>query len=139
MLKIRPEQMEVFREAAEASFIRRVAQYLREHHSSVAVQLLSGVTTIEQIPEKTLFEIVKNGIARARGYRMSWESELSAFVVLMVVTAPNFDDHPLIRRILMDEKIDPNSRIDQLWEKTSEQNWEAVKQKYDAGAWKLKI
>src|SRR5262249_29538881 len=138
MLKIRPEHMAVFHEAAEASFLRRVVQYLRERHSSVAVQLPSGITTVELIPEETLFELVENGIKRARRDGMSWESALSAFVVLMFVTAPNFDDHPLIRRVMKDDKIDANARIDHLWESTTEQNWEAVKQRYDTAAWRLK-
>jgi hypothetical protein len=82
--------------------------------------------------------MVRNGIARARRYGMNWESSLTAFVVLMFVAAPNFDEHPLIQRILRDDGAAPNERIDRLWEKTSEANWKTVEQDYDASAWSIK-
>jgi hypothetical protein len=139
MLNIRSEQLEVFNPTAERAFQRRVVEYLRENHAGVAVQFPDGVTTVVKIPEDKLSEIVRIGLERARNYGMTWESSLCAFVVLMFVAAPNFDEHPLIERVLKDESVEPDSRIDQLWERTSEQNWEAVKQKYDAKTWHLKL
>jgi hypothetical protein len=135
MLKIRPEQMEVFQPAAEAAFVRRVVEHLREHNSDAVIHLPNEVALVKQISEETLYAMARNGIARAREYGMEWESSVTVFFVVMVVTAPNFDSHPLIQRILKDENVDPNCRIDQLWERTSEENWEAVKKNYDPQAW----
>jgi hypothetical protein len=56
----------------------------------------------------------------------------------MFVTAPNFDDHPLLKRALLDNDTDPNSRLEKLIQDSTEQNWEAVRQAYDASAWGLK-
>jgi hypothetical protein len=137
MLKIRQQQFEIFQPVAEAAFVRRLSEYLKIKHAGVAVQLPKGITTVEQLPEKLLHEMVQNGIARGRAYGMRWRSTLSAFVTLLFVTAPNFDSHPLIERVLKDESTPPDNRIDQLWDRTTEQNWEAVKQNYDAGAWKI--
>lgn len=135
MLKIRNEQMEIFQPVAEAAFIRRVSDYLREYHSHVAVQLSDGVTIIDQIPESKLHQLIQNGAARARNYGLTTESALVSFIVVMFTTAPNFDNHPLIQRLLKDEKFAPDDRIDRLWHHISEQNWEKVKADYDAATW----
>ena len=135
MLKIRREQFEVFQPVAEAAFVRRVAEHLRASHADAVVQLPNEVILVKQIADERLRRLAKDAIARARGYGMDWESTVTAFVVLMFVAAPNFDKHPLIQRILKDERVPANSRIDQLWERTTEENWEAVRKNYDPAAW----
>ena len=135
MLKIRAEQFDAFKDVAEAAFVRRVAGHLRHKHGDALVQLPNQVCTVKQLPEDILIDMVRKGIARARGYDVIWESTLTAFVAIMFVAAPNFDEHPLIQRVLKDDAIPPESRIDQLWDRTTDQNWEAVAQNYDVDAW----
>ena len=135
MLQIRPEQLEVFQPVAETAFLRRVVEHLREHNAESVIQLPNEVALVRQLSDEKLFAMARTGIARAREYGMDWESSLTAFFVVMVVAAPNFDKHPLILRILKDENVDPNARIDQLWERTTDDNWEAVKKNYDSHAW----
>jgi hypothetical protein len=137
LLKVRKEQIEAFKPQAEASFVSKVVDYLRENHADVLVQFPEEASPVKEISEERLREMARNGIARARAYGMTWESSITAFVVLMFVIAPNFDDHPLIHRVLSDEKVGPNSRIDQLWERTSEENWKVAKQDYNRSAWRL--
>jgi hypothetical protein len=138
MLKIRPENLRAFQPQAEAAAADRIAEHIRKEHADCVVDLPGGVFTVRQIPDEQLREMVRNGIARARRHGMSTEASLASFVVLMFVVAPNFDDHPLIERVLKDEAAPPDSRIALLWERTSEQNWDAAKENYDAGAWNLK-
>ena len=135
MLKIRREQFEVFQPVAEAAFVRRVAEHLRDSHADAVVQFPNEVVLVKQITDERLLGLAKDAITRARGYGLDWESAVTAFVVLMFVAAPNFDKHPLIQRVLKDERVDANSRIDQLWERTTEENWEAVRKNYDPTAW----
>lgn len=135
MLIIRPEQFEVFQPVAEAAFVRRIVELLREDHSDVVIQFPNEVVLVKQLSDERLYSMVRVGIARAREYGMDWESSVTAFVVLMIVAAPNFDKHPLVQRVLKDERVEANSRIDQLWERTSEENWEAVRKNYDPAAW----
>jgi hypothetical protein len=139
MLRIRQAQIKVFQPQAEAGFVSRMTEYLREHHRDVVVKLPSGDILVREISDERLRKMVENAIARARGYAMNWESSLGAFVVLMFVTAPNFDRHPLIHRVMSDENIAPDSRIGQLWERTTDENWKAVKKSYDANAWDLEL
>lgn len=136
MLKIRADQVAVFQPVAEAAFVRRVVEHLREHHAEVVVQLPNEVMLVKQISDERLSGLAGAGIGRARAYGMDWESAVTAFVVLMFVAAPNFDAHPLIGRILKDERVPANSRIDRLWERTSDENWEAARKNYDVAAWR---
>lgn len=135
MLTIRREQFEVFHHVAETAFVRRVGEHLRENIADAVIQLPNEVILVKQISDERLYRMVRHGIARARDYGMDWESSVTAFVVLMFVAAPNFDKHPLIERVLRDERVEANSRVDQLWERTSEDNWEAIRKNYDSTAW----
>lgn len=135
MLKIRPEQMQAFQPSAEASFERRVVEYIKTHQAEVVVQLTTGTFTVSQIADATLTEMVRRGIKRARAYGMTWQSTITSFVVLMFVMAPNFDAHPLIKRVLSDESIKPDLRIEQLWERTKDPNWRAAEQMYNPNTW----
>ena len=138
MLKIRPEQSEAFQPVAEAAFVAEVVDYLRKTRPQEVVRLPGGPTTTAEIPDEILSSMVRDGIARARQYGITWRSTLAGFVSLMFISAPNFDDHPLLKRALLDNETDPNSRLDKLIQDSTEQNWEAVRQAYDASAWGLK-
>lgn len=135
MLIIRAEQFEVFQPVAESAFVRRIAEHLREHHANAVVQFPNEVILVKQITDERLRGMVEHAVTRARLYGMDWESAVTAFAVLMFVVAPNFDKHPLIQRVLKDERTPANSRIDQLWERTSDENWEAARKNYDPTAW----
>jgi hypothetical protein len=137
MLKIRPEQFAVFQPIAERAFVRRVVEHLRENHPDVVVQFPNQVMLVKQISDEQFYTLVRRGIARARTLDMDWESAITAFIVLLFVAAPNFDQHPLIQRVLKDERVSANLRIEQLWERTSEENWEAVRKNYDVKAWDI--
>jgi hypothetical protein len=137
MLKIRPEQIAVFQPVAEAAFISRVVEYLRQELAETIVQLPSGTTTLKELPLETLTAMVEHGITRARSYGLSWESSLATFVAFMFIVAPNFDSHPLIQRVLKDPEVAPEARLEQLWQKTTEENWQAAKHHYDPQAWNL--
>lgn len=130
--------MKAFQPVADELFVKRLAAQLREKHAQAAVLLPSSITTVKKLPEETLLELVRNAVARAREYGFRTESGLAAFVVIMFEAAPNFDAHPLIRRVLKDAETTPDARLERILEETSEENWEAVKQNYDAGAWGLK-
>lgn len=135
MIVIRPQQIAVFQAAAEAAFERRVVAYLRERHADVSVQLPAGAFAVKEIPQEDLRGMVRGGLERARGYGITWQSTLIGFVVLMFMTAPNFDRHPLVRFILKDESVPADLRVAEFWERTTEQNWAAVRQSYDADSW----
>lgn len=124
-MQIRAEQLEAFRPRADELLAARVVEHLRENHPE----------EVGRLPDDVLAEMVSNGLARARRYGLTLESSLTAFVVLMFVVAPNFDEHPLIRHVLTDESEPPDRRVDALAERISEANWEEAERRYDPGAW----
>jgi len=138
MLKIRPEQVEVFQPVAEAAFVAKVVDYLKKTLPDEVVRLPDGPARVAELTDEILSNMVRGGIARAREYGITWCSTLAAFVALMFISAPNFDDHPLLKRSLLDNETDPNGRMDKLIKNSTEQNWEAARQSYDANAWGLK-
>jgi hypothetical protein len=135
MLKIRPEQYEVFKPIAEEVFVQDVVEYLRNGYGQRRVQLPDGSYTIDSLPVARLNSMVKGGFARARQCGLTGKSALIAYVVLMFLTAPNFDKHPLIQHVLTDNSIPPDARLAELWQRTTDQNWVAVRRSYDPGAW----
>jgi non-ribosomal peptide synthetase component F len=134
-LQIRSEQMKAFQPVADANFVKRLVAQLRDEHAETAVVLSDRASTVEKLPDEVLRELVAAGIARARTYGLSHESALAAFVAIMFEAAPNFDRHPLIQRLLNDEKTPPDARIDLLLEEATEENWQAVKKSYDPRSW----
>lgn len=138
MLKIRPEQMDVFRAVADEAFVKRLAEHLRTKYATVGVLLPTGVVTVGQIPDEMLRAMVRGGVARARGHGLSYESTLAAFLAIMIEAAPNFDEHPRVRQVLADESVPPNSRLDQLLDQAVlDESWAEIKQNYNAAAWTL--
>jgi hypothetical protein len=135
MLTIRSDQVQAFGSVADALFVDRVLQYLQEHHADARIELEEGPAIVQELPDEMLREFIRNGIERARAFGLTHESALAAFVVLQFETAPNFDEHPLLHRALADDRVDANQRIDRLMEKATEENWKAVKESYDSGAW----
>lgn len=135
MLKIFPEQMKAFSAVADELLLRRVVDHLREKYADTVVQLPSDLLIVSKIGEDELKTMVGTGISRARGYGLSHESTLAAFVALMFEAAPNFDEYPLMQQILHDENTPANSRIDLLLSQASDEDWEAIKGTYRVGAW----
>lgn len=137
MLKIRAEQMKAFQDAADTAFIKKLATHLREKHGDTGVQLPSGTFLVFELPAETLETMIRTGIERAREYGFASEADLAGFVALMVETAPNFDNHPLLRRGLQDERVKLEERLQALLQHATEANWQVVKEEYDPSAWKV--
>jgi hypothetical protein len=135
MLRLRSEQLQVFQHVAEANFVNHITDHLTAKHAAVVVRLPHQTATIKELPTEVLRGLVRKGIARARTYGLTWESTVGSFVVVRFVAAPNFDKHPLIRRVLQDERVPADLRINQLWRRTTPKTWAKVHERYDPAAW----
>lgn len=125
MIRIRPEHLAAFQPNADAAFVDRLAEHLRTEHGPL----------VEGLPDRLLEEMVRSGLVRARRYGLTWESSLTAFVALMFEVAPNFDEHPPVRRVLLDARVPPDARIEALAGRVSAEEWEEAGRRYDADAW----
>lgn len=135
MLIIRPEQMKAFRHVALAALVRRIGEHLRTLHGKTIVHFPDHTTTLEEIPDTLLNKMIRDSLDLAGEYGIDQESSLTTFVTLRFVHAPNFDEHPLIRRVLIDDSIKPNARIEALWTRTKRRNWKMIEQNYDPQDW----
>lgn len=125
MLIIRKRQMEVFKKAGEKNFVAELAQTVRENHAEA----------VEDSSDEELKEYVRVGIARARGHGLVSEEAITAFVRLMFDIAPNFDEQTNIARMLKDERVEPDDRIELVLEAASEEDWAEAESLYDENAW----
>lgn len=115
----------------------RVMDYLKENHAEEAIQLPTGKSTVSELSDETLREMVRGGIGRGKNYGIEWKSTLLSFVVLLFIVAPNFDRHPKARKFFREtEKIDDEALEDFLDEMTDE-DYEAIEKRYYVPAWNL--
>lgn len=135
-LSIRAEQMTVIEAVAQENFVRRIAAHLLAEYPKAVVSLPDDEkSTVDELPEETLHDLIRVGIERARGHELTFESAIAAFVAVMFEVAPNFDTHRLSQVLLNDEEIEPNARLDELLNVLNEKNWEAIREDYDPKAW----
>ena len=118
MLKIRKEQRDVFQQQAEIKFVDYVVKQLRNNYAEA----------VKDVPEDKLYKRVEYGIQRAREYGFTWKNNLSTYVTLMFVIAPDFDRSPAFRRYLTAENVPPNERMDVLLRETTQADWRNARQ-----------
>lgn len=137
MFKIKSEQIRLFQPDAEEAFVARVMDYLRENHGEETVQLPNEKTTVGKISDQTLREMVGGGIRRGREYRIEWKSTLLSFVVLLFISAPNFDEHPKVSSFFVGAETVDDAAMESLTDEMTDDDWVTVEKNYDAGAWNL--
>jgi len=129
MLKIRKEQIDAFLPKTDEETVDFIVAHLGEESPSL----------IERLPQESLREMVGNGMARARGHGLGRLEDLTAFVSIMFEIAPDFDEHAELRRVLRDETVPADERMDRLFNSELDDAWEEVVRYRDpearAGAW----
>jgi hypothetical protein len=122
--------MRIFQDSVEQRFVERTVQHIKE------AQTLDA----EGIDDASLKEMVKYGIDRARAHNLTWESSITGFVYLMFTVAPDFDERPAFRKILDDLPVeDENRRMEALFERIGEVEWEEARLQGDRGAWSARV
>jgi len=79
---------------------------------------------VHAISDEELLRRVSLGIARAESHGLTWDASITAFVAMMFEVAPTFDEQPAIARVLKDESLPADQRIDALWERTTDEDWD---------------
>jgi len=111
--------------AGEEAFVERVIRHLLIFHRA----------TVEPLPEGELRRRVVHGIERGRSHGLTWEYSLTIFVANMLERCPDFDEHPAIRRVLEDESLQPDERMDALLERVPKEAWDEVVAQCDEDAY----
>ena len=86
-MRIRQEQMQVFKDHAQSAFVREVSLHLRTNFPdelAVLGVLAHGTEAL-----------VRQGIAKANGYRIEARHDVMKYIELMVILGPQFDADPM--------------------------------------------
>ena len=103
----------------------RLLAHLRERHAA----LVGGIV------DDALLRRVRVGVRRAGVHGIDWDASIAAYLVLMLRTAPNFDEHRTMRAILAYERLAPNLRVEAVVRLATEEDWREVEALRDDGAW----
>lgn len=130
--------MAIIESETQERFVRRIAAHLLAEYSTAKVILPDGRNfTVNTLPKETLLELVRIGISRARTFKMTFESSISAFTALMFEISPNFYTNRICQVVFSDDQIQPNDQIELLVNTLTEKNILSMQENYDPAAWKL--
>jgi hypothetical protein len=110
-------QVDVFEHQANAAFAEEVAVVLLREYPG-AVRGLSG---------ELLRRRIRYGIARARDRGLCAREIVAAYVTLMFVVTPGFDEVPLVAARLDEHQGAPDQAVARLLWLTSDDEWAAVR------------
>lgn len=79
---------------------------------------------IRGIPPAVLRRRIAHGVAKGRSYGLTWEYSLTVFVSHMIGINPAFDEHPAVQRVLHDPDLEPDKRVDALYVRVTDDEWE---------------
>lgn len=147
MLTIRDKQKKAFQPVSEAIFLNKLQELLLQHFSEVIIYLPNTEMKISDIPKKSLRELIKKGVKKARHYNLKMESSIGNFVVLMFVIAPNFDEYPTIQNLLINKMSDldnqsissNDNRITIINNRITEKEWFEARRAYNKNYWVCRI
>lgn len=129
--------MNAFQVVADAAFMARVADFLRLSLAATTVRLPVGEAVLGELDDVSLRQMIAASVERARGYGLKSEAALASFAAIAFLIAPNFDEHPLLRRTLVNSEIDPDKRLAELAANATEENWRAARAAARSEAWGL--
>lgn len=125
LLLLRDAQLKACAEAIDRDLVKVIYWHLRNHHAK-AVQYL----------DKAVLEgRIHFSITKARRYALGSVADLAGFTALMFELAPNFDEHPSFRSVLMDPAVPPEGKMRRLSQVISDREWNEALSLYDRSFW----
>jgi len=103
-MQLRPDQEDVFRYAAQVSFRKRVATYLRKHLPQHTVGL----------PDEELTGMILDWQTRAAAYGVVTERAMAKWCLLSMMVGPAFHNEPEVAAYLRQAEPPPSVKIDTL-------------------------
>ncbi len=91
---------------------------------------------VNEYDDDSLRKMVRVAINKSNRYGFTTANDQSAFVSIMFEIAPNFDDQPEIRAVLLEDKLPTSMRLEKLWsDAIPDDIWEQSRDRYDEAAW----
>lgn len=99
-----------------------------------SIRLANGAR-VTGYDDEELTSMVKIGIARARSHGLTKAEVIAAFVAVMFEVAPRFDEQGEISEVLNDERLSPEVRFFQIFDRVQDAAWIEASKKYDDSFW----
>jgi hypothetical protein len=80
---------------------------------------------VSELSDSEILSRIESGIERARAHDLNGGA-IVAFVTLMFTVAPDFDQHPKVRKVLSESALSPAARMQRIFERTTEDDWEQI-------------
>ena len=126
MLVIRQEQINQMVKGTDEEFVEYVTRHMKSE----------GHEIIEERDEETLRTMVRGGIRRSESHGFSRPEDIVGFVSIMFKISPNFDEEEEIQRILDNENLTPEARLEFVWsEAVPAEVWEEAEKNADEDSW----
>jgi hypothetical protein len=103
-----------------------LAEHIAGHLSEEQPETLAGLSDAE------IDRRVRLGLARARAQGFTDPEPATAFVALMFLVAPGFDQQPAIAAAIRSARGTPAERLRTMFSQTQEQDWDEAA---DLGSW----
>ena len=124
-LVVREAQRQALAASTRARFVSDTAEWLRAKHGPAVADLDTA----------TLVARVDAAVRRASRYGLSRRLDVRNFVTLAFLVAPDFDQRPVIREILMDAHLENERRIDALLGRVSASEWQEARRSARPTGW----
>jgi hypothetical protein len=124
-MHIASRQLTRLADDAQRRFEAHVRAWLLAHHADAVLVGPEGPVRVGELPADTLAQAVAASVARGRARGLTWASNLTAYVVLRVLVAPDFDEAPRIAARLGGAAADV--RFDEIVHGFTDADWDAVR------------
>lgn len=125
LIQLRQSQLSACSEAIDRDLVKVIYWHLRNHHAK----------SVQFIGKETLETRIQFSIRKARKYSLGTISDLAGFTALMFELAPNFDEHPSFKRVLLDGSIPPEVKMRRLSQVITDREWDEAVRLYDRTFW----
>jgi hypothetical protein len=125
LLTLRDTQLSACAEAIDRDLVKIIYWHLRNYHAR----------SVQHLGKHLLERRIQFSVLRARQYQLTSVSDLAGYTALMFELAPNFDEHPSFRKVLIDPGLAPDAKMKRLSQVITDREWDEALQRYDRNFW----
>lgn len=135
MVLIRLEQMKALQRGAILDLARMLGADLREKLDGLLVVLQDRAVRLSELEPKQVEAMVLECLERAQTHGFTGERALAKFTVLCFLLGSRFDEIPAFKNVLADNRVSVDQRLETIYSRTTEQDWEQATEAYKRHGW----
>jgi hypothetical protein len=134
-VQIRREQMKALQQGAISDLACRLAADLREKLGGLLVLLPERAVPLSELQPRELEAMVRQCLERALDLGFNGERDLAKFTTLCFLLGPRFDAIPAFQNVIADSRIPVDRRLEEIYTRTTEKDWEQATEAYKRHVW----